>query len=407
MQISLDLPQRRILTVSDLTSLIKSDLEESFYDIWIEGEISNLRIPASGHSYLTLKDEASQIKAVLFRSSARNIKFELKDGIHIICHGRLTVYEPRGEYQIVIDLVEPQGIGALQLAFEQLKEKLAKEGLFDPERKRPIPLLPRKIGIITSSTGAAIRDMLNIINRRFANVHIIINPVPVQGEGAGAEIARAIAEMNEFEDIDVLIIGRGGGSLEDLWAFNEEIVARAIYNSRIPVISAVGHEVDFTISDFVADLRAPTPSAAAELVVKNKIDLMENLSHLSSRLKNGIKTLFDTKRSTLREEIRAMKDPATRINEYIQRIDDLSIRLSGGISRYLDGLKKQAEAAAGKLNALSPLAILSRGYSITMRIPDMKIIKEAEEVKEGDEVNLRLHKGSLICVVSKRKNNVA
>ncbi|MBI3353706.1 MAG: exodeoxyribonuclease VII large subunit [Nitrospirae bacterium] len=402
MQISLDLPQRRILTVSDLTSLIKSDLEESFYDIWIEGEISNLRIPASGHSYLTLKDEASQIKAVLFKSSARNIKFELKDGIHIICHGRLTVYEPRGEYQIVIDLVEPRGIGALQLAFEQLKEKLAKEGLFDPERKRPIPLLPGKIGIITSLTGAAIRDMLNIINRRFANVHIIINPVPVQGEGAGAEIAKAIAEMNEFKDIDVLIVGRGGGSLEDLWAFNEEVVARAIYNSRIPVISAVGHEIDFTIADFVADLRAPTPSAAAELVVKNKIDLMESMSHLSSRLKNGIKTLFDAKRSALREEIRAMKDPATRINEYIQRIDDLSIRLSGRISRYLDGLKKQAEAAAGKLNALSPLATLSRGYSIAMKIPDMKIIKEAGEVKEGDEVNIRLNKGSLICVVSKR-----
>ncbi len=403
MQISLDLPERRVLTVSDLTSRIKSDLEESFYDIWIEGEISNLRIPASGHSYLTLKDEASQIRAVIFRSSARNIKFELKDGMHIICHGRLTVYEPRGEYQIVIDLVEPQGIGALQFAFEQLKEKLAKEGLFDPERKRPIPLLPRKIGIVTSSTGAAIRDMLNIINRRFANVHIIINPVPVQGEGAGAEIARAIAEMNEFEDIDVLIVGRGGGSLEDLWAFNEEIVARAIYNSRIPVISAVGHEIDFTIADFVADLRAPTPSAAAELVVKNKIDLMEGLSHLFSRLKNGIKTLFDTKQSALREEIRAMKDPATRINEYIQRIDDLSIRLSGGIGRYLDGLKKLTEAAAGKLNALSPLAILSRGYSIAMKIPDMKIIKEAEEVKEGDEVNIRLHKGSLICVVSKNK----
>ncbi len=402
MQISLDLPERRILTVSDLTSLIKSDLEESFYDIWIEGEISNLRIPASGHSYLTLKDEASQIKAVLFKSSARNIKFELKDGIHIICHGRLTVYEPRGEYQIVIDLVEPRGIGALQLAFEQLKEKLAKEGLFDPERKRPIPLLPGKIGIITSPTGAAIRDMLNIINRRFANVHIIINPVPVQGEGAGIEIARAIEEMNEFEDIDVLIIGRGGGSLEDLWAFNEEIVARAIYNSRIPVISAVGHEIDFTISDFVADLRAPTPSAAAELVVKNKQDIIDNLYHIFLRLKNGIKAIFDAKRSALREEIRAMKDPATRINEYIQRIDDLSIRLSGGISRYLDGLKKQAEAVAGKLNALSPIAILSRGYSIAMKLPEMQIIKDAKEVQKGDEINIRLHKGEVICVVSKR-----
>ncbi|MBI5042270.1 MAG: exodeoxyribonuclease VII large subunit [Nitrospirae bacterium] len=402
MQMPLDLPERRILSVSDLTSLIKSDLEESFYDIWMEGEISNLRIPTSGHIYLTLKDKASQIRAVLFKSSARNIRFELKDGIHIICHGRITVYEPRGEYQIVIDTVEPQGIGALQLAFEQLKEKLFKEGLFDAKRKRPIPLLPRKIGIITSPTGAAIMDMLNVINRRFANVHIIIIPVPVQGEGAGIEIARAIEEMNGFEDIDVLIVGRGGGSLEDLWAFNEEIVARSIYNSRIPVISAVGHEIDFTISDFVADLRAPTPSAAAELVVKNKTDLMESLSHLFSRLKNGIKTLFDTKRSALREEIRAMKDPATRINEYIQRIDDLSIRLTGSINRYLDGLKKRIGAEAGKLNALSPLAILSRGYSIAMKPPDMKIIKDVKEVQKGDEINIRLYKGNLICVISKR-----
>lgn len=403
MQMPLDLPERRILTVSDLTGLIKSALEESFYDIWMEGEISNLRIPTSGHVYLTLKDKASQIRAVIFKSSARNIKFELKDGMHIICHGKITVYDVRGEYQIVIDTVEPQGIGALQLAFEQLKEKLFKEGLFDAKRKRPIPLLPGKIGIITSPTGAAIRDMLNIINRRFANVHIIINPVPVQGEGAGIEIARAIEEMNGFEDIDVVIVGRGGGSLEDLWAFNEEVVARAIYNSRIPVISAVGHEIDFTISDFVADLRAPTPSAAAELVVKNKQDLMESLSHIFSRLKNGIKTLFDAKRSVLREEIRAMKDPATRINEYIQRIDDLSIRLSGGIGRYLDGLKKQAEAAAGKLNALSPLATLSRGYSIAMKLPEMQIIKDAKDIQKGDEVNIRLHKGEIICVVAKSK----
>ncbi|MBI5182503.1 MAG: exodeoxyribonuclease VII large subunit [Nitrospirae bacterium] len=401
MQIPLDLPERHILTVSRLTGLIKTNLEGSFYDIWMEGEISNLRIPTSGHIYLTLKDEASQIRAVIFKPSLRNIKFELKDGLHIICHGRVTVYETRGEYQIVIDMVEPQGIGALQLAFEQLKERLSKEGLFDTARKRPIPLLPKKIGIITSPTGAAIRDILNIINRRFANVHILINPVPVQGEGAAQEIARAIAEMNEFEDIDAIIVGRGGGSLEDLWAFNEEIVARAIYNSRIPVISAVGHEIDYTISDFVADLRAPTPSAAAELVVKNKADLMNNLGHLFLRIKNGVSRLLDAKRSILREYIRAMKDPSTKISEYIQRVDDLSMRLSAGISRRLDSLRKMAESAAGRLNALSPLAILSRGYSITMRHPDMEIIKNIDEVKKGDEINIRLHKGDLAAVVSK------
>ncbi len=404
MQMPLDLPERHVLTVSQLTGLIKTNLEDAFYDIWMEGEISNLRIPTSGHIYLTLKDEASQIRAIIFKSSARNIKFELKDGIHIICHGRITVYNLRGEYQIVIDAVEPQGIGALQLAFEQLKEKLLKEGLFDTKRKRPIPLLPQKIGIITSPTGAAVRDMLNIINRRFANVHIIINPVPVQGEGAGLEIAKAIAEMNEFEDIDVLIVGRGGGSLEDLWAFNEEIVARAIYNSRIPVISAVGHEIDFTISDFVADLRAPTPSAAAELVVKNKQDLLDNLSHLFLRLRNIIKGAIDTKRAYLRELIRAVKNPAARISEYSQRIDELSMRLANSVRRYLDGLRKMADAEAGKLNALSPLAILSRGYSIAMKPPSMQIIKDAKDVQKGDEINIRLHKGEIICVVSRGKS---
>ncbi|MEE9165043.1 MAG: exodeoxyribonuclease VII large subunit, partial [Nitrospinota bacterium] len=263
-------PERQVYTVTEITRAIKFSLETEFPRVWIEGEISNLRIPSSGHMYLTIKDEESQIKVVMFRSGKSQLKFGPKDGDQVIVKGKITVYEPRGEYQIVIDYMEPKGIGALQLAFQQLKEKLSKEGLFDEELKKSLPLLPQKIGIITSPTGAAVRDILNIIDRRFPNVHILIAPVKVQGEGAAQEIAAAVKDLNKIKGVDVIIVGRGGGSIEDLWAFNEEVVARAIFESEIPVISAVGHEIDFTISDFVADLRAPTPSAAAELVVRDK-----------------------------------------------------------------------------------------------------------------------------------------
>src|SRR4030067_2042277 len=439
MQMLLDIPERHLLTVSQLTDLIKTSLEESFYDIWMEGEISNLRIPTSGHVYLTLKDKASQIRAIIFKSSARNIKFELKEGKKLILHGMITVYDLRGEYQIVIDTAEPQGIGALQLAFEQLKEKLLKEGLFDAKRKRPIPLLPRKIGIITSPTGAAIRDMLNIINRRFANVHIIINPVPVQGEGAGIEIARAIEAMNEFEDIDVLIVGRGGGSLEDLWAFNEEGVARAIYHSKIPVISAVGHETDYTISDFVADLRAPTPSAAAELVVKDKRELKRNLHHLKTVLENQMTQYLQEMKTNLFHLKKGLIDPRKMIEDYLLRLDDLGnqsrrlllwnltrgkekrlflaerlnlktpsqrIRnmetslsearkwLSQNMRHKIQIMKQNLKGILGKLDSLSPLSILQRGYSITRKLRSLKILRDAAEVLAGDKVEVKLHRGT-------------
>ncbi|MEK7871220.1 MAG: exodeoxyribonuclease VII large subunit, partial [Nitrospirota bacterium] len=252
--------ERKVYTVYELTLSVKSSLEEGFSDIWLEGEVSNLRIPGSGHIYLTLKDDRAQIRGVIFRSQVRSLRFLPKDGQHLLCRGHITVYEPKGEYQIIFTYIEPKGLGALQQAFEELKERLKSEGLFDEARKRPLPLYPEKIGVVTSPTGAAIRDILNIIGRRFPAVDILINPVPVQGEGAAELIAEAVNEMNLVGDIDVLIVTRGGGSIEDLWAFNEEIVARAIYNSRIPVISAIGHEIDYTISDFVADLRAPTPS---------------------------------------------------------------------------------------------------------------------------------------------------
>jgi exodeoxyribonuclease VII large subunit len=269
-----------ILTVSQLTDKIKILLEGSFPDIWVEGEISNLSIPQSGHAYFTLKDEQSQIRSVLFRSSQRFLKFTLQHGMQVICRGRLGVYEPRGEYQLILEYIEPKGVGALQLAFEQLKGRLEKEGLFDLEHKKPLPLLPLRIGIITSPTGAAIRDMLRVIKRRHPKMQILIYPVPVQGAEAAPQIIEAIRYFNAEKSIDVMVVGRGGGSLEDLWAFNEEAVARAIYSSTIPVITAVGHETDYTIADFVADLRAPTPSAAAEMVVESEENIRTGIRSL-------------------------------------------------------------------------------------------------------------------------------
>src|ERR671924_1876239 len=288
---------RAILTVSEVSERIKIVLEDTFFDIWVEGEISNLRTPSSGHAYLTLKDEHSQIRAVLFKMQRRYLRFDPKDGMLVIVRGRISLYEPRGEYQLVIDYLEPKGIGALQIAFEQLKTRLAQAGLFDPARKRPLPVLPRGIGIVTSPTGAVIRDMLQILRRRFANLHVCIYPVRVQGDGAAEEIARAIEALNGDLGIEVIILARGGGSLEDLWAFNEESVARAIYQSRMPVISAVGHEIDFTIADFVADVRAPTPSAAAELVVAAKEEFCTRIDRLVDRLRTAVTANIQRRRT--------------------------------------------------------------------------------------------------------------
>ena len=309
---NMELPFRYILTVSELTQEIKDIVELRFPDIWVEGEISNLRIPPSGHIYFTLKDDFSQIRAVLFKTQARTLRFVLEDGLHVICRGRLSVYERRGEYQLILAEVEPKGIGALQLAFLQLKDRLKREGLFDPAHKKPIPMLPQTIGIITSPTGAAIRDMLHIIHRRFENVHILLYPVRVQGEGASLEIAKAIQDFNKWMNVDVIIAGRGGGALEDLWSFNEEIVARAIYHSKIPIVSAVGHETDYTISDFVADLRAPTPSAAAELVVRDKREIKKTVHYLLEGLQNRILQTLEENRTDLSHLRKMLIDPKRR-----------------------------------------------------------------------------------------------
>lgn len=448
--------EREVYTVSELTRSIKFVLEEDFSDIWVEGEISNFRVPNSGHAYFTLKDKESQLKIVLFRLNKRLLKFEPEDGLHVIIRGRISVYEPRGEYQLIADYMEPKGIGALQLAFEQLKEKLFKEGLFDEAHKKPIPQFPQKIAIVTSPTGAAIRDMLRIIDRRFSTIHIVIYPVRVQGEGASIEIAQAIKELNILshselaEPIDVMIIGRGGGSIEDLWSFNEEVVARAIYDSKIPVISAVGHEIDYTISDFVADLRAPTPSAAAELVVKDKREVAQNIIGMEKRLINAVRNMLDILKSDLigLQERRVLRAPLDRIYELQQRCDDLTLRIKRSpmtiykkfsektshltkslfilnpivriqrikeilsemnrgleiaVKHRLEILDKKLKGTAGRLNALSPLAVLERGYSISRRLPDMKIIKDASDIEKGRQLNVKLHKGELVCRVEEQK----
>ncbi len=396
-----ELRKTHIVTVTQLTSMLKNLLEGSFPDVWVEGEISNLSIPQSGHAYFTLKDEQSQIRAILFRSSQRFLKFTLQHGMQIICRGRVSVYEPRGEYQLIVDYIEPKGAGALQLAFEQLKERLEKEGLFDLNHKKPLPVLPRCIGIITSPTGAAIRDILRVIKRRHPKMRILVYPIPVQGVDAAPAIVEALRYFNRERNVDVLIVGRGGGSLEDLWAFNEERVARAIYDSRIPVISAVGHETDYTIADFVSDVRAPTPSAAAEIVVKSQESLQEGIQALESRLKRSMKHALDLLRSNLREHVRLLSDPRRRLEQYTQRVDDLAHRMVLELRHHLRREKARLGGVAEALEHLNPLGILSRGYSITKKHPDGKIVKDARGIRPGDVIQTTLHRGEIVSRVER------
>ena len=411
----------------------------------MEGELSNLRAPGSGHVYCTLKDKASQIRAVLFRSTAVRLRFALQEGLHVIVRGRLTVYEPRGEYQIVLDTVEPKGIGALQLAFEQLKERLATEGLFDQDRKKSIPAFPRTVGVVTSLTGAAIRDILAVLRRRWPTLHILIAPVQVQGENAGRQIAEALIALNKLGSVDVIIIGRGGGSLEDLWSFNEEIVVRAIAASHVPVVSAVGHEIDVTLADFVADLRSPTPSAAAEAVVPVFAETVERLLELKVRLGQVMLRHCAFERQRLDNGIRGVADVRFRLQEAAQRTDDMVDRLREmvqqlltawrervhGVQRDLSGLNpilaikqglaivpqfsKRLEGQMGvmlaqhryrihaklaQLNTLSPLAILGRGYSILQTVPAGQILHRANDVGVGQELDAQLASGRLSCTVT-------
>jgi len=370
--------KKHIYTVSELTRKIRTVLEGAFPAVWIEGEISNFIKHTSGHMYFSLKDDQSVLSAVLFKNVNKDLKFELKSGLQVICFGRISLYGKRGQYQLYVDKIEPKGIGALQMAFEQLKEKLKQEGLFSPARKKPIPYLPTRIGVVTSPTGAAIRDILNVTQRRFSNVEIIVNPVKVQGKGAKEEIASAIELFNKLMNVDVMIVGRGGGSIEDLWPFNEEITARAIANSKIPIISAVGHEVDWTISDFVADFRAPTPSAAAELIIPRKEELETRINNALQRLKNSLSGVAI---------------------QYAQRIDEL---MSGLLFKENSIIKSKGETfrgVIGKLEVLSPLSVLKRGYSITETVDGNKILKNTKEVTKRDLIRTILAKGKIVSRV--------
>jgi exodeoxyribonuclease VII large subunit len=391
--------QAHILTVTQLTYQLKNLLEGTFPDVWVEGEISNFTVPQSGHAYFTIKDEQSQIKAVLFKSSQRHLKFTLQHGMQVICRGRISVYEPRGEYQLIIEYVEPKGVGALQRAFEELKTKLEKEGLFDRERKKPLPLLPGNIGIVTSPTGAAIRDILRVIKRRHPRMAILIYPVPVQGPESAPAIVEAIGYFNREKNVDVMIVGRGGGSLEDLWAFNEEAVARAIHASRIPVVSAVGHETDFTISDFVADLRAPTPSAAAEMIVESEAHLRAAILSFESRLTLTMRQKLERLRATVRHAGRLLADPRKKLEQFSQRLDELLGRLGLGLRHHVRRDRALLTSLTGALDHLNPLGILSRGYSVSRRLPDGLILKDASDVRPGDRISTKLHQGEVLSRV--------
>lgn len=439
-------PPRRVVTVSELTAAIRDLLETGFGDIWVDGEISNCRLWNTGHLYFTLKDGAAQIKAVMFRSAVRNLKFKPEDGLHVIARGRLGVYDPKGEYQLVCEHLEPHGLGALQLAFEQLKKKLQAEGLFDQARKRPLPSLPRKIGIVTSLDGAAIHDIIKVLRRRHPNAHLLIRPTRVQGDGAEADVARAIMAIVKVPGVDVVIVGRGGGSIEDLQAFNQEAVARAIAASPVPVISAVGHESDVTIADFVADLRAPTPSAAAEMVVSAKDDFCARIDRLSHRLQATARAGLQQRRAAvhtltsrrglagwqtrlamrgrhaaelthhlrraatahltrrerayrtlrLRLESRDLRRSLSSIRSRLGAADS-TLRAASGQARHR--AESRLSSLAGRLENLSPLAVLARGYAVCWNEDGTTIIRRASAVAPGDRVRVTLHDGEIHCDV--------
>lgn len=453
-----DQTERQPLSVSELTGMIRGELERRFSSVWVEGEISNFRPHGSGHWYFTLKDEGAQLRVACYRSSNQRIRFRPEDGLQVRARGRLSLYEPKGEYQLIVEALEPVGAGALQLAFEQTKARLQAEGLFAEGLKRPIPMLPRRVGVITSPSGAAIRDILNVISRRTRTVHVLFTSARVQGEGAAQEIVRAIRFLNDFharaltdgrfdDGIDVLIVGRGGGSIEDLWAFNEEIVARAIRSSTIPVISAVGHETDFTIADFVADLRAPTPSAAAEIVAAHEAQLCSLLATLTTNLARSIRyrisgsrtevqelalsPAFDAVAGRLRAAMTASDAAEHRLQTAITgrvqraqrrfgaaahslspaqlrsavlaaraRFESLNKARDAGVATRLELAKQQLAMAAAALDAMSPLRVLERGYAIA-HDAEGHVVREAGAVTVGEAVRLRLWKGALDCRVER------
>ena len=390
-----------VVTVSTLVQLLQELVEDNFVDVLVQGELSNVSQAASGHFYFTLKDSNSQIKCAMFRSSARALRFKPTNGLAVICRGRVSVYTQRGDLQLLVAGIEPEGVGQLQLAFDQLKNKLETEGLFLAHKKQPLPAFPHTIGVVTSATGAAIRDILNVLQRRSAGVRVLLAATRVQGAGAAAEIAQAVSLLNREGSADVLIVGRGGGSREDLWAFNEEIVARAIAASKIPVISAVGHEVDISISDLVADLRAPTPSAAAELVVQNRLELERHLDQLSLRLGNQMASRLTLLKSQLEGFEKRLKTPTELLKRQQLHFEQLNTRLSQALADVVARKNFQLNLLCGRLDALSPLAVLSRGYAIVKSQPEGEIIQNSEQIRVHDEVEISFAKGQVLATVTK------
>jgi exodeoxyribonuclease VII large subunit len=402
MELDLDRPvtsAERILTVTEITRRIKGVLETGFSGVAVQGEISNFRWGPSGHMYFTLKDEHAQLNAIMWRLKAMNLFFTPQDGMKVIARGNITVYEVRGVYQIDVLQLQPLGVGELQLAFEQLKRKLAAEGLFDSEHKKPLPPFPERVGIITSPTSAAIRDMLNILARRFPALEVVLYPVRVQGAGAAEEIAEALRDFNEYGEVDVLIVGRGGGSLEDLWAFNEEAVARAIYASEVPVVSAVGHEIDFTIADFVADLRAPTPSAAAELVVKNRDELVEIVRNFQYTATDNIRRRIESEKETIRNLLGsyAFNKPFDLIRQFSQRVDEHNRTLMRMLGHRLVMDGKHVASLQQRLHVLNPDHVLKRGYVIVQK--DDEYIGSSKNLHAGDSVKMKFHDGHVPATV--------
>jgi exodeoxyribonuclease VII large subunit len=389
-----------VLTVGEITRQIKGVVEGAFPNVWVSGEVSNLSRPQSGHVYLTLKDSEATLKAVMYRGIALRVKFELRDGLEVVARGRLSLYAPQGQYQLAIEELQPRGIGALELAFQQLKEKLHGKGYFDRSRKKPLPRFPRRVVLVTSPTGAAVRDMVEILGRRWPSVEVWVCPVPVQGDGAGLKIAEAIGRLNRIRGIDVLIVGRGGGSLEDLWAFNEECVAQAIFVSRIPVVSAVGHETDTTIADFVADVRAATPSEAAERVVPSREEEIDRLLGLGTALRSLLFQQVQRGRQRLDDlcQRRALRRPLETLRDKERKLDEMGERLRRALKQRLVLAEQKIKAVAGRLEALSPLNVLSRGYSLT-RTADRTIIHSPNQVRPGDVLETWVEQGRILSRV--------
>ena len=433
-----------IYTVSSLSREIRERLESHFSLVWVSGEVSNLRQPLSGHYYFTLKDAGAQLRAVLFKGNHQHLRFKPQEGSQFLCRGRLTVYEPRGEYQLVVDYLEPLGLGALAQAFEALKTRLQAEGLFAPELKKPLPFLPKRVALVTSPTGAAVRDFLRLLRQRYANLEVLVYPVKVQGSEAAPEIVRALEDLATYPGIEVIVLARGGGSLEDLWPFNEEAVARAIYNCPLPVVSAVGHEVDFTIADFVADLRAPTPSAAVELVVPKKAELIRRLERLWASLGGAARRTQVAVRNHLHLVSRRLPDMGRRLVDLRLKVDDKSEALVRRARRLLAGQRQHLRLASSRLvllsprralapwrqrlevggqrlgqscrrgledrrrhldycqshlDQLNPLAILERGYAVATLLPKETVIRDASQVDRGAAVRVRVARGRMDCEV--------